>query len=56
LFGKALPLADDDYGFALLIVYFLILNVFVIVLGILLGMVINACWMLWSKFARKETP
>lgn len=56
LIGKVLPLTDDDYGFGLLLVYFLILNVIVIVLGIILGMVINACWMLWSKFAGQETP
>lgn len=54
LLSKLLPLSDNNADFGLLLVYFLILNILVIVLGIGLGMLVNGCWMLWDKYNRSK--
>ncbi|MEV5029776.1 hypothetical protein [Paenibacillus sp. LPE1-1-1.1] len=48
--SQILPLSQNDTDFGLLLVYFLILNVLVMVLSIALAMIINAFWMLWGKY------
>lgn len=49
-----LPSPDHYADFGLLLVYFLILNVVVMVLSIALGIIINACWMLLEKFRQNK--
>lgn len=49
-----LPAPDHYADFGLLLVYFLILNVVVMVLSIALGIIINACWMLLEKFRQNK--
>ncbi|WP_028608336.1 hypothetical protein [Paenibacillus harenae] len=53
LLSRVLPMTGDPYDFGLLLVYYLILNVIAIVLGIALGMIVNALWLLWSKLKKK---
>ncbi len=50
--SQVLPLSDNTVDFGLLLVYFLILNVIVTLLGIALGMIFNAGSMLWRKYNR----
>lgn len=52
--SKVLPQSDNNADFGLLLVYFLILNILVIVLGIGLGMLVNGCWMLYDKYNRAK--
>jgi uncharacterized membrane protein len=52
--SQVLPLSDNQTDFGLLLVYFLILNVLVMVLGLSLGMLVNACWMLWDKSKQNQ--
>lgn len=54
LLSKILPNSTDNYDFGLLLVYFFILNVSVMFLAVALGMLINACWMLWAKFRSRS--
>lgn len=49
---RLLPLRDDDY-FGMLLVYCLVLNVTVLLLGIALGMLVNACLAVWSRVKAK---
>ncbi|WP_139996870.1 hypothetical protein [Paenibacillus paridis] len=52
--SQVLPLSDNQTDFGLLLVYFLILNVLVMVLGLSLGMLVNACWLLWDKSKQNQ--
>jgi hypothetical protein len=54
LFSRILPMTEDSYEFGLLLVYYLILNIIAVVLGIALGMVVNAFWLLWRKLKSKN--
>ncbi|MBD2868303.1 hypothetical protein [Paenibacillus arenilitoris] len=49
LLSLALPMTMDSYEFGLLLVYYLILNVIAIVVGLALGMIVNALWLLGSR-------
>lgn len=49
-----LPMTNSAVDFGLLLVYCLILNVIVMVLGIGLGMLANASWLLWKKWNRPK--
>lgn len=53
LLNKVLPMSNDYQNFELLLVYYFILNVIVLVLGIALGMIINASLMLKKKLSSK---
>jgi len=51
--SKLLKLSLYDYDFGLLLVYFLVLNIMIIVLGITLGIVVNGVMVIWSKYKDK---
>lgn len=53
LLNKVLPMSNDYQNFELLLVYYFILNVIVLVLGIALGMIINASLMLKKRLSSK---
>ncbi|HTG70423.1 MAG TPA: hypothetical protein VL921_14290 [Candidatus Udaeobacter sp.] len=52
--SQVLPVSDNYADLGLLLVYFLILNVVVMVLSIAFGMTINGCWMLWKRAKRSK--
>ncbi|WP_138753788.1 hypothetical protein [Paenibacillus sinopodophylli] len=48
--SQILPLSQQNTDFGLLLVYYLILNVLVMLVGLGLGMLVNVCWMLWDRY------
>lgn len=52
--SKLLKLSLYDYDFGLLLVYFLVLNVMITVLGITLGIVVNGITVIWAKYKGKS--
>ncbi|MCA0756128.1 hypothetical protein KP806_13815 [Paenibacillus sp. N4] len=49
---RLLPLREDDY-FGMLLVYCLVIHITVVLLGIALGMLVNACLAVWSRVKAK---
>ncbi|MGO4549303.1 hypothetical protein AB4Z29_31440 [Paenibacillus sp. 2TAB23] len=52
--SQVLPLSRNDTDFGLMLVYFLILNVMIMLLSIALGMLINAGWLLRERYKRAK--